>query len=292
MPQGAPVFLSPKLEKGCKENYSVPMSIRFLFLGEIVGNGGLLALKEGLKPLREKEGIDFVIANGEGVTGGFGMGKTHALRLLKMGVDLITTGEKTFFKRDMVSYIGSNSKILRPANYPKRTPGRGYAIYEVKGHKVGFITLLGNADFPRTHLANPFLMADSLVERMREETPLIFLQFHASTTAEKQAMAHHLAGRVSGVIGTHSKVLSADAIILNETTAMITDNGRCGSSQSVGGFLPEVEIERFITQIPSRSEGSLAKLQLQGVIVDVDEGGKAKTISLVREAVTPLERAI
>jgi metallophosphoesterase (TIGR00282 family) len=292
VPNGTLGFLSSKLEKGCKDNYSVAMSIRFLFLGEIVGNGGLLALKEGLKPLCAKEEIDFVIANGEGVTGGFGIGKTHALRLLKMGVDLITTGEKTYFKKDMVTHIKSNSKILRPANYPKGTPGRGYAIYEIKGHKVGFITLLGNADFPRTHLSNPFLMATPLVEKIKEETPLIFVQFHASTTAEKQAMAHHLAGKVSGVIGTHSKVLTADATILNGGTAMITDNGRCGSSESVGGFSPEVEIERFITQIPSRSEGSLALLQLQGVIVDVDEGGKASAISLVREDVTPLERAI
>jgi metallophosphoesterase (TIGR00282 family) len=266
------------------------MSIRVLFLGEIVGNSGLLALKEGLKPLCAKEGIDFVVANGEGTTGGFGIGKNHALRLLKLGVDLITTGEKTFFKKDMVGHIKTNSKILRPANYPKGTPGRGYAIYKIGEHKVAFITLLGNADFPRTHLSNPFLMASSLVEKLREDTPLIFVQFHASTTAEKQAMAHHLVGKVSGVIGTHSKVLTGDATLLGGATAMVTDNGRCGSSQSVGGFLPQVEIKRFITQIPSRSEDSSTKLQLQGVIVDVDEEGKAQAITLVREPITATEK--
>jgi calcineurin-like phosphoesterase len=133
-------------------------------------------------------------------------------------------------------------------------------------------------------------MASSLVEKLREDTPLIFVQFHASTTAEKQAMAHHLVGKVSGVIGTHSKVLTGDATLLGGATAMVTDNGRCGSSQSVGGFLPQVEIKRFITQIPSRSEDSSTKLQLQGVIVDVDEEGKAQAITLVREPITATEK--
>ncbi|MGI6480778.1 MAG: YmdB family metallophosphoesterase [Sphaerochaetaceae bacterium] len=132
------------------------MSIRVLFLGEIVGNSGLLALKEGLKPLCAKEGIDFVVANGEGTTGGFGIGKNHALRLLKLGVDLITTGEKTFFKKDMVGHIKTNSKILRPANYPKGTPGRGYAIYEIRGTQSRFHNPLRECRLPPHPFEQPF----------------------------------------------------------------------------------------------------------------------------------------
>ncbi len=268
------------------------MSIRVLFLGEIVANSGLHALKEGLKTLKEQEGIDFVVANGEGATGGFGIGKNHALKILKMGVDLITTGEKTFYKKDMVTHIKANPKILRPANFPKGTPGRGYATYTINGWPVAFINLLGNSGFNRIHLANPFLAVNSLIERIKEETPLIFVQFHATTTAEKQTMAHYLATQVSAVIGTHSKVQTADMRILKEWTAAITDIGRCGSCQSVGGFTPDVEIERFITQIPTRSRHSWERLELQGVIVEVNEKGRATEITLVKQPVAAPEEEI
>jgi len=262
------------------------MSIRILFLGEIVGRPGIQALKEGLKKLRETERIDFVVANGEGTTNGFGIGKNHALQILKLGVDLITTGEKTYFKKDMVEHIGTNSRILRPANYPAGNPGRGYRICGIGGMNVGFIILLGNSDFPRTHLANPYIAAQALIDKLKGECTALCIQFHASTTAEKQTMAHHVDGKVAAMIGTHTKVLTADARIFNKGTAMITDNGRCGSSTSVGGFDAKVEIARFLTQIPSRSQESWGKLELQGVIVEIDEAGKATGIESVRQIVT------
>ncbi|MFA5570820.1 MAG: TIGR00282 family metallophosphoesterase [Sphaerochaetaceae bacterium] len=261
------------------------MSIRILFLGEIVGKPGIQALKNGLKGLKERESIDFVVANGEGATGGFGIGKNHALQITKLGVDLITTGEKTYYKKDMVEYIGQNRKIIRPANYPFGNPGRGFGIFHIGEIRVAFINLLGNADFNRTHTSNPFIQANSLVEKLLPESDAICLQFHASTTAEKQTMAHHLKGRVAAVIGTHSKVLSSDARILEEATAAITDNGRCGSALSVGGFDSSVEIERFLTQIPSRSVESYKNLELQGVIVEITKDGKATSITTVKESV-------
>lgn len=267
------------------------MSIRILFLGEIVGRPGMYAVKQGLKTLRETHRVDYVVANGEGATGGFGIGKNHALQLQKNGIDLITTGEKTYFKIDMAEHIEKNARILRPANYPSGNPGRGYRFVDIGETKVAFITLLGNSDFPHTHLANPYIGVNLLLEKIRIQTPCICVQFHASTTAEKATMAYHLDGRATAMIGTHAKVLTADARILAGCTAMITDNGRCGSTMSVGGFDPQVEIERFLTQIPSRSNESWDALELQGVIVETDPSGKALAIETIRQPVeTPEDR--
>lgn len=272
-----------------KDIYSMIMNIRILFLGEIVGRPGIHAIRDGLKLFKKEQEIDFVVANGEGTTNGFGIGKNHALQLLKIGVDLITTGEKTYFKKDMVEHIAKNGRIIRPANYPAGNPGRGYRIIDIKDRKVGFIVLLGNSDFPRTHLGNPYLGANALLEKMKSDTDAICIQFHASTTAEKQTMAHHVDGRAAAMIGTHTKVLTSDARILPHGTAMITDNGRCGSSEGVGGFDASIEIERFLTQIPSRSQENWGKLELQGVIVEIDETGKATKIEMVKEQVKNTE---
>lgn len=258
------------------------MNIRILFLGEIVGRPGIHALRYGLKGLKSERKIDFTVANAEGTTNGFGIGKNHAIQLLKMGIDLLTTGEKTYFKKDMVEHIGKNNRIVRPANYPAGNPGKGIRIVEIRGKKVGFFTLLGNSDFPRTHLANPYLAAQSIIEKLRSETDVLCLQFHASTTAEKQTMAYHVDGKVAAMVGTHTKVLTADAHILPHGTAMITDNGRCGSSCGVGGFEPQIELERFLTQVPSRSQEYWSKLELQGVIIEIDDAGKAQTIEAIR----------
>lgn len=278
-----------KLAKGLKELYSMSMNIRILFLGEIVGRPGIRAIRDGLKDLKKERSIDFVVANGEGATNGFGIGKNHAIQLLKIGIDIITTGEKTYYKKDMVEHIAKNGHILRPANYPAGNPGRGFRIVEISGRKVGFISLLGNSDFPRTHLANPYIAAQTLIERMKVETSTICLQFHASTTAEKQTMAYHADGKAAAMIGTHTKVLTSDARILPHNTAMITDNGRCGSTGGVGGFDPSVEIERFLTQIPSRSQEYWSNLELQGVIVEIDDEGKAVSIETVKKTVIPVE---
>ncbi|MCB5231248.1 MAG: TIGR00282 family metallophosphoesterase [Sphaerochaetaceae bacterium] len=261
------------------------MSIRILFLGETVGRPGIEALKKALKDLKEEAKVDFVVANGEGATGGFGIGKNHALQLLNLGINVITTGEKTYYKKEMVEHIATNSRILRPANYPAKNPGRGFRVFKVGETRVAIITLLGNSDFPRTHLANPFIAVSSIIEKIKSDSDAIVVQFHASTTAEKQTMAAYLDGKVAAVIGTHSKILTADAKILEHKTAMITDNGRCGSALSVGGFESKTEIERFITQVPSRSLEVYDNLELQGVIVEIDEFGKAQNIETIRHPV-------
>ncbi|MGI6466801.1 MAG: TIGR00282 family metallophosphoesterase [Sphaerochaetaceae bacterium] len=258
------------------------MSIKVLFLGEIVGRAGLLSLKEGLGKVVSENNIDYVVANGEGVTKGFGIGKNHSIQLMKMGIDLITTGEKTYFKKDMVEFIGTTNRILRPANYPPKTPGRGIRIVEIKDKKFAFINLMGNSNFNRTHLANPFLLVENIIEKTKSEADAILVQFHATTTAEKQTMGYFLDGKVAAVIGTHSKVLTADAHTLANGTAFITDTGRCGSSISVGGFESKKEIERFITQIPSQSDESWGVIELQGAIVTLQDDFKRTNIEPLR----------
>ncbi len=263
------------------------MSIRVLFLGEIVGKPGIQTIKSALKNLREEKQIDLVIANGEGATGGFGLGRAHSMQLLKLGIDVLTGGEKIYYKMDMVEFIAKNPSILRPANYPQQNPGRGVRYLTVKDTKVCVINLLGNANFPRTHLSNPFTLAQMLVERAKEEGCITLVQFHASTTAEELTMGFMLDGQVAAMIGTHNKVQTSDGRVLKKGTAYITDNGRCGSQTSVGGFDTQTEIMKQISQVPVRSNESWEDLALVGVIVDIADDGKASSIQSIKVPVLP-----
>lgn len=258
------------------------MSIRVLYIGEIVGKAGVYCVKQALGPLKSEKNIDFVIANGEGATGGFGIGKNHSIYIHKLGVDVITAGEKVYFKKDMVPHIAKAPYILRAANYPPANPGRGWRTYQVGDTKIAVICLLGQSSFTRVHLSNPFTFLPELVSRAREETNIIILDFHASTTAEKYSMFHHADGLVSAVIGSHTKVLTADEHIKPKGTAVICDTGRTGSFCSVGGFDPAVEIQQFLTQIPERSSDCWDTLELQGVLVDIGDDGKAEHIERVK----------
>ncbi len=265
-----------------KALYIEYMGIRILCLGEIVGKPGIYCIKNGLKQVKEDHRIDLVVANGEGATGGFGLGKNHAVYLNKLGIDVITLGEKGFFKKDMVGHIAKAPYMLRPANYPPNVPGRGWRTYQVGEHTVGVVTMLGQSDFSRVHLSNPFTLLPGIIERMAPITPVIILQFHAATTAERNAMFFHADGMVSAVVGTHSKAITADARVFPNGTACITDNGRCGSMTSVGGLEPSIEIEKFLTQIPERSEDVWDDLELQGVIIDVEPDGRSRSIEPLR----------
>ncbi|MGH4039056.1 MAG: TIGR00282 family metallophosphoesterase [Sphaerochaeta sp.] len=258
------------------------MSIKVLFLGEIVGKPGTTVVKQLLKTVKEKENIDLVVANGEGVTNGFGIGKNHAIMIHKMGIDYITGGEKIYFKIDMVDFIDKNNFVIRPANYPLSNPGKGIRYADVKGKKIAIVNLLGNSDFPRTHLQNAFLSANSIIEGIKDNCDIILLQFHASTTAEKNTMAYMLDGKVSAVIGTHCKSLTSDERVLEKGTAFITDNGMVGSTISVGGFDAANEIEKIMSAIPRRSKESWNGLEMQGAIVEIGDDNKAIDIKRIR----------
>jgi metallophosphoesterase (TIGR00282 family) len=256
--------------------------VRVLYIGEIVGSSGVFCLKNLLAELKRELGADFVIACGDGATGGFGIGKNHAVYLHKLGVDVITSGECIYYKKDMVPHLSHASYILRAANYPPGNPGRGWALYEVDGRKLAVINLLGQAGFARVHLANPFHLASDLVARVSQETRTIVVDFHACTTAEKYSLFYHLDGFVSAVLGSHNKVLTSDARVLAGGTAVIAGTGRTGSRHSVGGLDPEIEIRKFVTQIQEPSRVSWRSLELQGVAVDIGEDGKSSGIEIVR----------
>ncbi len=262
-------------------------------MGEIVGKAGVFCVKSMLNDLRSEKKIDFVIANGEGTTGGFGLGKNHSIYLHKLGIDCITGGEKLYFKRDMVSHIRKAPYILRPANYPPGNPGRGYRIFDVGEYKIGVISMLGQSGFQRVHLSNPFGYLPQIVERIKEETPIIILDFHAATTAEKYSMFYHADGMVSAVAGTHNKALSADEAILPRKTGIICDTGRTGSIDSVGGLESGIEIQQFISQIPERSQETWEGLEMQGVIFEITPDGKTSSVERIRIPCTeePLDRA-
>lgn len=264
--------------------------MKVLFLGEITAKAGLDAVRDGLRPYVKEQGVDLVIANGEGVTSGFGIGTQHAMTLFKYGIDIITGGEKIFFKLDMQEFITRKDRILRPANYPGDVPGRGCRFYNVGSQKVSVINLLGMTDF-NCHLDNPFPQAEFLVSKALEQTPFVFLVFHAGTTAEKASMGYLLDGKASAVIGTHTKVMTADARLLPRGTAYISDNGRCGSFMSVGGFAPENEIQKFTTGLYRRSMECFDDVRLQGALVEVGPDGRAVSISAVNLPVGKKEQS-
>lgn len=260
------------------------MPVRILSIGEIVGKPGVFCVKNLLPGLKQDRKIDFVMANGEGATGGFGIGKNHAIYLHKLGIDIITVGEKGYYKLDMAPFMQKCPFILRPANYPYGNPGRGYRIYPVGEKRVAVISLLGQSGFTRVHLSNPFTHLQDLAAKLRQETPIVILEFHATTTAEKYTMFHHADGTVSAVIGTHTKVLTADERILPRGTGVICDTGRTGSQNSVGGLDIEIEIRKNTSQIPERSRDAWDRLELQGVVLEIDDT-TGKTLSIERISV-------
>ncbi len=259
------------------------MAFKVLFLGEIVGKSGIWCVKELLPKVREAHGVDFVIADGEGATGGFGIGKNHAIYLHKLGIDAITTGECAYYKKDMVEHLAKAPYMLRPANYPPKNPGRGTMVFEKNGRKIAVVSLLGIAGFRRVHLKNPFSLLPRLLESLSAQTNAIVLDFHAVTTAEKGTMFYIADGKVSAVIGTHTKAITADERILAGGTAVMTDAGRTGSIDGVGGLDPEIEIRKLTTLIHEYSREAWGTLEMQGAVIEIGDDGKAVSISRVRE---------
>jgi hypothetical protein len=259
------------------------LPVRILFIGEIVSKAGIHCVKTVLQDLRKEADLDFVIANGDGATSGYGIGKNHSIYLRKLGVDVITGGDQTFFKKDMVPHLQQASYILRPANLPPQSPGRGYSYYTVGTRTVGVISLLGQSGFHRIHGSNPFTFLPQLVQRLNEHTPIIVVDFHALTTAEKYSMFYHADGMVSAVLGTGTRVSTGDHQILPKGTAVMCDVGRTGSVDSVAGLDAKVEIRQFLSMIPERSSDTWERPEFQGVILEIDDDGKAVKIEPFRK---------
>lgn len=259
--------------------------MNILFIGDIIGRTGRVAVADCLHKLVDAWNADLVIANGENAAAGFGLTVNVAAELYDLGIDVLTSGNHIWDKREIYDYLDQQPCLLRPGNYPPGLPGRGSGVYATAaGLKVGIINLEGRVFM--NNLDCPFRIADREIETLREQTPVILVDFHAEATSEKSALGFYLDGRVSAVIGTHTHVQTADERVLAGGTAYISDAGLTGSRDAVIGMRKEGAIEKFLTQLPVRFEVAKKDAILCGVLVEVDETtGKARSIRRIQEEV-------
>jgi metallophosphoesterase (TIGR00282 family) len=257
--------------------------VKLLFIGDIVGEPGRRAVTMLLPKLRRKYELDLVIANGENSAGGSGITPKTAEEIFAAGVDIITSGDHLWDQKEVIGLLQTESRFLRPLNYPAGTPGRGSVVYQANNQPpVAILNLQGRTFMP--DLENPFVAARAEVEKLREKTNIIFVDFHAEATSEKIALGRMLDGQVSAVVGTHTHVQTADEQIFPGGTAFLSDAGFTGPHESVIGREIEPVIKRFMTLQPQRFGVAEKDVKLQGVVIDINpHTGKAETITRVSE---------
>ena len=224
--------------------------MNILIIGDIVGTSGVNKVKEILPKFKKDNNIDFVIANGENSADGMGITSKIFKELMLSGVDVVTMGNHTWGKKDIFNII-DNKKLLRPANYPKDVLGNGYGIYECNGKKIAVINLIGRASM-NVLSDNPFVTANEIIDKIKDQVDAIIIDFHAEATAEKIAMGYYLDGKITCLFGTHTHVATADETILENGTAYITDIGMTGPKKSVIGMEIDASIKRFVTTLPEK----------------------------------------
>ncbi len=256
--------------------------MKILFIGDIVGKPGRRAIAGLLDDLIRDYQIDFTIANGENAAGGMGITPDIAIELLDQRVDLLTSGNHIWAKKEIIPFLDQEERILRPANYPAEVPGRGAGIFRTKqGEKIGVINLEGRVFMK--HLECPFRTGERMIETLKRETPIILVDFHAEATSEKVAMGWFLDGKVTAVLGTHTHVQTSDEKILDGGTAYITDVGMTGPLDSVIGIRKQIAVNRLLTQIPWKFDVATDEIEMQGVIIETDSPtGKAKGIQRIK----------
>ncbi len=268
--------------------------MKLLFIGDIGGRPGRHAVKELLPGLREQYALDFVIANGENSAGGSGITPETAEEIFSAGVDVITSGDHLWDQKEVTQLLANERRFLRPLNYPSDTPGRGSCVFEVQSSRsqsqspisVAVLNAQGRT-FMQPQLENPFLLAGEAVKRLREQTKIIFVDFHAEATSEKIAFARFLDGQVSAVVGTHTHVQTADEQIFPGGTAYLSDAGFTGPHESVLGREIEPVVKRFLTIIPQRFEVAKGRVLLQGVVIEINNtSGQAMNVQRLSEAFT------
>jgi len=265
--------------------------VKFLFIGDIVGEPGRKAVKSLLPRLREQHGLDFVIANGENAAGGSGITPKTADEIFSAGVDVITTGDHVWDQKEVMDLLAKEPRFLRPLNYPPGTPGQGSGVFQTRNSKletgnpvsVAVLNAQGRTFLPA--IENPFLVVPPEIERLRRQTRIIFVDFHAEATSEKIAFARMLDGKVSAVIGTHTHVQTADEQIFPGGTAYLSDAGFTGPHESVLGREIEPVIKRFVTNLPQRFEVARHRVLLHGAVIEIDDAtGMATKIQRLAEA--------
>lgn len=242
--------------------------MKVLAIGDLIGSAGIKRLKESLEGIRETEQIDFVIVNGENSAEGMGITEKNFHDILAEKVNVITMGNHTWGKKDIFKFI-DHPQLIRPANYPEGVVGKGYGIYTCQNKKIAVINLIGRVDI-NVYSENPFLKAKAIVEKIKNQVDMIFVDFHAEATAEKIAMGYYLDGEATAVFGTHTHVQTADEKILPKGTAYITDLGMTGPERSVIGMDIKASLKRFETTLPERYKIAEGNCILNGVIFDVD----------------------
>lgn len=243
--------------------------MKVLFIGDIVGKPGRKALKQGLPDLVNKLKIDFVIANVENAAGGFGITRSVGEEILSAGVDVLTSGNHIWDKKEAVTYIPKENRLLRPANYPDNVPGAGSIVMKTSsGEKIAVLNLSGRVFM--NNLDCPFKVAERELAVLKEQVRIIIVDFHAEATSEKSAIAWYLDGEVSAVLGTHTHVQTADEQILPKGTAFITDVGMTGPVNSIIGVEREQVINRFLTSIPTRFETAKGTSVLSCVVLEIN----------------------
>jgi metallophosphoesterase (TIGR00282 family) len=255
--------------------------MNILFIGDIVGRPGREAVRKGLRGVVEHHRVDFVIANGENAAAGFGITKDIGDALFEMGIDVMTSGNHIWDKKEVLDYIALEPRLLRPANYPAGVPGRGsYVAHSGDGRAVGVVNVMGRVFM--TPIDDPFAVVLREIDAIRHKTRIIIVDFHAEATSEKVAMGWHLDGKATLVVGTHTHVQTADERILPHGTAYLTDAGMTGPHDSIIGMEREPSLSRFLTGLPSKFEPATGNPRLNGIVVTADEKtGRATAVTRV-----------
>ncbi len=245
-----------------------------LVLGDVVGSPGRRAVREFLAGVSARRDMDLVVANGENLAGGTGITEASVREIFSCGVDVLTGGNHIWDKREGLSLVRDDERILRPANYPPGAEGRGWGVYRGRsGAAYAVVSLIGRVFMGAYDC--PFRWMDDSLPEIRRAAAAVIVDFHAEATSEKRAMAFHLDGRVSAIAGTHTHVLTADARVLPGGTGYLTDAGMCGPLRSVIGVEAKDVLKRFLTQLPARFEVASGEAEVTGAFFDIDPASGA-----------------
>ena len=255
--------------------------MNILFIGDVVGRPGRNYLSTNLNRLVEENDIDFVIINGENSAGGVGITRSTYDELLSMGADIITLGNHSWAKKEVLEFIEDAERLIRPANYPEGTPGKGYRIVEKAGKRIAVINLCGRVYMDCIDC--PFKTIDKILNELKDKADVIIVDFHGEATSEKLAMGWYLDGRVHAVLGTHTHVQTSDERILPGGTAYITDVGMTGPIDSILGVEKEAVIRKFITGMPARFEIAGGEVAVGAVCIQLDDNNKVISIKRITQ---------
>ena len=262
--------------------------MKFIFLGDVVGEPGRDAVRLAVPILRERYEPDFFVVNGENAAGGNGITPKLAIELMRAGADVITLGDHAWDQREITSYFATEPRLLRPLNFPAGAPGEGSIIVGGNGQKLGVINLLGRT-FMGPQVDNPFLLIDAEIEKLKRETACVLVDFHAEATSEKIAFGRALDGRATLVVGTHTHVQTADDAIFPGGTAYLTDAGFCGAHESVIGRDISSVVQKYRTLMPNKFHIAREGLQVDGVFVEADSAsGRAWRIERIQQKIEQL----